>query len=125
MKKSADIDIKNRIIEKTRHVLVTRGPKSLNMENLARSAGLSKRTLYKIIGTKEQLVETIVLGHLKQNFDLINTIIDEEKDLRNALTRICIEFPKQLSMFGPVVVPEVYREYPAIQKKLWSFRINC
>lgn len=122
MNKSADTGIQNSIVEKTRRALVARGPKALNMDKLARSAGVSKRTLYKIIGTKEQLIERIVLEHLQRNFNLINTILSEEAPPRTALTRICSEFPRQLNAFGPIVVPEVYREYPAIQKKARKFQ---
>ena len=47
---------KDRIIEEAMRMFVQQGIKSVRMDDIARSLGVSKRTLYEQFGDKEELL---------------------------------------------------------------------
>ncbi len=110
-------DIINNIYEKTRELIIGRGIKGWNTSELSKKVSLSKRTLYKIIGTKEDLIEKVVLSQIDKSFSFINTIIKEEGDSRKVGTRILKEGPKFLSSQQRITFPEIFNEYPGIKNK--------
>ncbi len=77
MAKVGDKDIEDRVFEKTRELLLKYGVKGWNMDDLSEECGMSKRTLYKIIGNKEDLL-------YKSNLDSINKNINKNKKFFNS-----------------------------------------
>jgi len=57
--KVGDIHIEEVVFQKTKELLLKYGVKGWNMTDLAAECNMSKRTLYKIIGNKEDLLYTI------------------------------------------------------------------
>jgi hypothetical protein len=91
---------------------------------LAVEAGLARNTLYKIIGSKEQLIEAIVIAHVRKNAEVANIYNGNEDVWRNkgtllkAIKRSTAYFVNHMSSFEPVIIPQVYKEYPAIEHKV-------
>ena len=56
MAKVGDIEIESRVFDTTKEMLVKHGVRGWNMDDLSKECGVSKRTLYKIIGNKEDLL---------------------------------------------------------------------
>lgn len=54
--KIGDLNIEKIVFESTKVLLLKYGVKGWNMDDLAKECGMSKRTLYKIIGNKEDLI---------------------------------------------------------------------
>ncbi len=84
-----DDSVKRRqIIEGARAIFLARGFDAASMSDIARSAGVSKGTLYVYFANKEQLFEAIVeqecLAHAEGVFDLD----PNDHDVEGALTRL-------------------------------------
>ncbi len=56
MAKVGDIEIEAKVFETTKEMLIKYGVRGWNMDELSKECGVSKRTLYKIIGNKEDLL---------------------------------------------------------------------
>ena len=54
----------DRILRHATDIFFTEGVATLTMDRLADDLGMSKRTLYKRVGTKEELLRAIVEGFL-------------------------------------------------------------
>ncbi len=119
-----NVDIQQKVIEQTRQLILTRGLKGWNMMELANQSGLAKQTLYRIIGSKENAVECVVILQMEQTFGYIDRIIGECADYREFANRFIVEGTEFLSKVQRVTLPEIYLEYPAIEKKATEYQMN-
>ncbi len=71
MAKSENKEIIRRIHKVTLMLILKQGVKGLNMNELAKTVGVAKGTLYKIINSKEQLIQEIALHIFERNITAI------------------------------------------------------
>ena len=116
--KACNADIKERIVQTTCELLRRHGLKGWNMDVLAHEASLAKNTLYKIIGSKENLLEQAILSKMRQDLHQIRQIIKEEKDYATAVNRMTDKFADLTKNNFDTVIPSIYREYPTIEKRV-------
>ncbi len=120
--KSSNDTIRDRVVRTVRELLHRHGLKGWNMDELAREAGLAKNTLYKIIGSKESLLEQAILSKMREDHAHIETIIQEEKDYMTAVARMTECFADLVKNNFDYVIPSIFLEYPEIEKKIRSSR---
>jgi AcrR family transcriptional regulator len=110
-------EIQELVLRKAAGLIAQRGPKGWSTAELARVCGLAKNTLYKIIGSKEQLIETVVLGQIDATTRVLKTMIQQEDGYRSAARRMLDEGPSFLAERPRVTFPEIFLEYPAIARR--------
>jgi len=54
-------DLKDRIIQTSIRLFSQNGLKNINTDLIAQEAGISKRTLYEIFPSKEQLIKEVIM----------------------------------------------------------------
>jgi AcrR family transcriptional regulator len=109
--------IKKNIIALTEKLLLKHGIRGWNMDTVAHEAGMAKNTLYKIIGTKEQLIEKIIISRLRANIDAIVGIFKSEPEFLKAVEIGSRQLVHGISEDNPLILVQVFREYPAIKEK--------
>jgi AcrR family transcriptional regulator len=120
--KTNNPEIRDLVLDKAIEIMLQRGVKGLNMADLARSSGLAKNTLFKIVGSKEVLIETVVTRQMESSLSSLTMIIREGEGYQETAKRILKEYPLFLADNLRVPAPEVFLEYPAIQKKAEEFQ---
>jgi len=70
--KVGDKDIEEKIFEVTQELILKYGVKGWNMDNLSEECGMSKRTLYKIIANKEELLLKTSINRQESNISKID-----------------------------------------------------
>ena len=113
-----DVNIEQRILDKTTDLILRRGIKGWNMDQLSQEVGLAKNTLYKIIGSKEVLIEKIIIENIRRVQKQIANVIVNEKDPLVALEKVVILFPNLLNSDCTDSMQEIFIEYPAIEKSV-------
>lgn len=76
------------VLKKTAGLIARRGSKDWSTAELTGECGLAKNALYKIIKTKEQLIETIVIKQIDATIGLTTDIIKREDDYKSAALRM-------------------------------------
>jgi AcrR family transcriptional regulator len=109
--------IQKNIITLTETLLIKYGIRGWNMDTVTHRAGMAKNTLYKIIGTKEQLIEKIVISKLRANIDAIVGIFKREPEFLKAVEIGSRHLVHAISEDNPLILTQVFREYPAIKEK--------
>jgi AcrR family transcriptional regulator len=109
--------IRKNIIALTEKLLLKHGIRGWNMDTVAHEAGMAKNTLYKIIGTKEQLIEKIIISRLRANIDAIVSIFKREPDFLKAAEIGSRHLVHAISEDNPLILVQVFREYHAIKEK--------
>lgn len=116
-----DKRIEERILNCTEELIFRRGLRGWNMDQLSAQAGVAKNTLYKIIQSKEQLVENVILNKIRSTQIEIKNILNDEKDYYTGLEKLFNQFPIMISLSSEVI-REIYLEYPTIEEKVISQR---
>lgn len=122
--KVSSADIRDKVLKTTRDLLRRKGLKGWNMDLLAQETGLAKNTLYKIIGSKEQLLTQAILSKMQEDLVQIEQILDEENDYNLAVSRITKRFAELVKDSFDNVIPSIYLEYPAIEKNVRTAQIE-
>jgi AcrR family transcriptional regulator len=110
-------EIRGMVLQKAAGLIARQGPKGWSTAELARECGLAKNTLYKIIGSKEKLVEAVVLEQIDATTAFLKAIILHETGYRPAALRMVEEGPSFLASKPRVAFSGIFLEYPALERR--------
>ncbi len=116
MAKVGDLEIEAKVFETTKEMLIRYGVRGWNMDELSKECGVSKRTLYKIIGNKEDLLykcneDNITFEIEKRKKFLTFNTKEEYKEKLNILSSY---FSNCFEEFVLLNAKEMIVEYPRI-----------
>ena len=60
MRKTDDQELLERLINRAEQQVIDQGPGSLRMDDIARDLGVSKKTIYRVVESKDALIERII-----------------------------------------------------------------
>jgi len=118
MAKSDKIEIHEMVTKVAQNMMLRYGLRGLNMVELARECGLAKATLYKIIGTKEDLVREIAFEIF--NVNIIKVLepyhnFDEPVEA----TRVFLDNYFNYAITAQkILIQQIYKEYPLIERSV-------
>lgn len=110
--------IEERIFERTAELISRLGLRGWNMDILSSEAGIAKNTLYKIIGSKEELIERVAKRNIRSVQSRLVEIIESEGDYLDILKRMVDEFSRLLNAVRADSMREIFLEYPAVEKSI-------
>ncbi|HYC40941.1 MAG TPA: TetR/AcrR family transcriptional regulator [Chitinophagaceae bacterium] len=101
------LDSKDRIREKANELFLQYGIRSVSMDDIAASLGMSKKTIYQYFADKDELVEAVVDSHISQmQGDCANC----RKNARDAIHEMMMTMEmviEQLRDMNPVVLNDL------------------
>ncbi|MBK9330196.1 MAG: TetR/AcrR family transcriptional regulator [Sphingobacteriales bacterium] len=112
--------ISAKIFEKARHLFYTIGVRNTTMDDLAKELGISKKTLYKQIENKADLVKFCVEYDLKCDENAILSISEQTENAIEELLLIAAHINTELQMFHPSMMRDLVKFYP----ESWSLVEN-
>jgi AcrR family transcriptional regulator len=80
-------ELRERIIQTAVEAFSTHGIKSITMDDIAASLGISKRTLYEVFSDKESLLEECILTEQRSTDVLIKQILDTSSNVLEVILR--------------------------------------
>ncbi|WP_455381294.1 TetR/AcrR family transcriptional regulator [Salinispira pacifica] len=110
--------LSRRISEEAWRLTREQGVRGWNTADLAEAAGISKRTLYKVVPSRESVLRTVVLSQIRNTQERLSAAIDAAGTVREKLEAIANEFPRLLAELDPALFRRIYREYPAIEAEV-------
>jgi AcrR family transcriptional regulator len=105
------------ILEKSRQLFYSFGIRSLSMDDISRHMGISKKTLYQYVSSKDDLVEK-VMDYLLNHDKLI--LCDEANEALNAIDILLHASQivnNEIKETNPVVVFDLQKYYPEVFAK--------
>jgi len=113
--KTNDSRVEQRIFRETAELISRKGIKGWNMDQLAEAAGLAKNTLYKIVGSKENLLKRVTLGYIMDVQSKLSEVMTKNDDYMTAFENVISIFPELLNGLNADSVHEIFLEYPDIE----------
>src|SRR5215216_2673808 len=98
---------KERILMKAEELFMQYGIRSVSMDDIANSLGMSKKTLYQYFVDKDELVEGVVDGHIMVIQADCTACHEEAKDAVHEIFITMERIIEQLSNMNPMVVNDL------------------
>jgi AcrR family transcriptional regulator len=111
----------SRLYENTRTLIMKKGLRGWNMGELARLCGVSKRTLYTFIESKEALIANAIWDSIDLNQERLLSLTNEGTPFLSRLSAVARLLPECI-----FAQSELYREvfiaYPAVEEGVYKRR---
>jgi AcrR family transcriptional regulator len=117
-----DIDTSIRIRQKAHDLFWQYGLRSVSMDDIATSMGISKKTIYLYYADKDELVDAVVGSEFKKN----ETICEKDKlNSKNAIDEVFMAIDQMVEMFAgmnPALVFDMQKYYPKAFEKFHKYK---
>ena len=108
----------NLIIEKTRDLYYKYGIKSITMDDVAHEMGISKKTLYKTVKNKTELVEKVIDYEIEKRTGEFNELVKSKLNAIEELFEVKRQINNVLEKHNPSMHYDLRKYYPDIFKRL-------
>jgi AcrR family transcriptional regulator len=99
------------ILEKTSELFLEFGIRNLNMDDISRSLGISKKTLYQYVKSKEDLIEKLFYyDEVKKDKEMAR-ILAKDLNAIETLVQVSIMVFEEMSRFNPKLTFELKKYY--------------
>lgn len=101
------------------------GARTVTMEDIARMAGVSKKTIYQEFADKKDLVKEVFAKILEEDRKKITKIQEGEDKVIEHLVEMSQLMRERLTSINPLVIVEVQKYFPEAWKIFEEFKTNC
>lgn len=112
------MSIKNQILAQVEELFFRFGIKSVTMEDIARTLGISKKTLYQFVENKADLIEQIFLDSMDKQRESMARLHRESGNAIDELLKIADFAVRQMMRKTPGVLYDLQKYYPAAWKRM-------
>lgn len=110
------MDILEKILSASAELFTQYGFKTITMDDIARRAGISKKTLYQHFANKDEVVNESVIWHKNNMGSGCATILSESENAIEAMVKILVFFDEMHKRINPLALFEMQRFYPQAYK---------
>lgn len=116
------MDTKDKIIETATEQFMRFGVRSVTMDDIARMAGVSKKTIYQEFMDKNQLVYETFAAAIEQDKKMMDLIPKYQDGVIDHLLGLSAFIRKRFSDFNPMVLNEIQRYFPQCWQLFEEFK---
>jgi len=102
------------ILEKTSELFLEFGIRNLNMDDISRNMGISKKTLYLYVKSKEDLIEKLFLFDQLKWDKKMNLIMEKKLNAIEILFQVSLMVFEEMGRFDPKLTFELKKYYEPI-----------
>jgi AcrR family transcriptional regulator len=114
--------MRERILELASEQFMRYGVRTITMEDIARNAGISKKTIYQEFKDKKELVKETFAWVLSKDKEKLRFILDSEDRLIEHLVQSSQTMRERLEHMNPLVILEVRKYFPEAWEEFESFK---
>lgn len=116
MTNNSEVDQKLQILQASSILYMTRGIKSVSMDDLARHLGMSKKTIYQYFENKDALVKEIIMSHVEKEEAEVASIVADSENAIEQMQQIARMVLRTLDEVSPGTMYDLQKYY----KKVWE-----
>tara|TARA_R110000823_G_scaffold218958_2_gene348002 strand:+ start:196 stop:852 length:657 start_codon:yes stop_codon:yes gene_type:complete len=121
-KKSGMESMREKIIEIASEQFSQFGVRAITMEDIARLAGISKKTIYQEFKDKKQLVNDAFTMVLQENQCVLNKVMSGEDGVIEHLVYTSKILRERFSTLNPMVLHEIQKYFPEVWEMFNEFK---
>jgi AcrR family transcriptional regulator len=105
------MDTGRKIIEKAQELFMQYGLKSISMDDIARTLGISKKTLYQYVNNKADLIQKGLVMHVEEEKMILNEIHKTAENAIDEMIKISRYVGQTLQKINPSVIHDLQKYY--------------
>ena len=105
------MDTGKKIIEKARELFMQYGLKSISMDDVARTLGISKKTLYQCVHNKADLIKRGLAMHIEEEKLVLDEIHQSAENAIDEMIKISKYVSQTLQKVNPSVIHDLQKYY--------------
>lgn len=117
-----DLEFQDRVLEHARNEFLAKGFSKVTLDEIAAQLGISKKTLYKIYPSKEELLRASLHSMMRSGGWELERIISSDKPFAEKLALAMMTMGKYISKVQKDGLIDIQRSAPSIWKELEKFR---
>jgi AcrR family transcriptional regulator len=118
-------EVKTRIISGADELFLRFGVKSITMDEIAKSIGMSKKTIYQHFNDKDELVKLVVEENIRDQEIQVQLIQTTAKDPIDEILKFSEYMRSLFANMSPFLLMEIQRYYPKAFEIYLSFKEAC
>ena len=99
------------MLEQIKALFFEFGIKNLNMDDISHKLGISKKTLYRFVKSKEDLIARLFEYEEKKWVESMNTISSQEVNAIEKLFKVSLSVYEEMKRFNPMLLFELRKYY--------------
>ncbi|MFA6074838.1 MAG: TetR/AcrR family transcriptional regulator [Negativicutes bacterium] len=115
--KYCDKNVEKQLLATADRYIFSSGNEPWSMDVLARDCGMSKNTLYKIVGTKEKLIERVLLARINKNQKQALRGMEDGVGFPAAFEQLAARIAGAVVLINEKV-RELIKEFPALENDM-------
>jgi TetR/AcrR family transcriptional regulator, cholesterol catabolism regulator len=116
------LNTKEKLIQVALEQFLVYGIRAVTMDEIARQAGVSKKTIYEEFSSKEDLVNASFDTALKEDECAFDKMMEDYEGAVDHLLHMTRYLRERFSRMNPLVLQELQRFYPKCWRKLENFK---
>ena len=116
------LETRERILEIATEQFARFGVRAITMEDIARQAGISKKTIYQEFADKRDLVKAVFARILEEDQKRLTFILESEDGVIEHLVQTSRMMRERLSSINPMVIMEVQKYFPEAWRMFEEFK---
>lgn len=114
--------MKEKILKGAEELFFRYGMKNITMDEIARTLGMSKKTIYQYFKDKDEMVHSLILHKLEEDRVLFTKTYQESANIVEEAFAIIKNMREILANVNPVVFHELHKYYPETWKAFEEFK---
>jgi AcrR family transcriptional regulator len=116
------VEVKDRILAKAADLFMRYGIKSITMDEIASSLGMSKKTIYQFFTDKDDLVSAVIGQEITKNEAECFQFRDEAKDAVHEVFLGVEDMDELLRYTNPLVLYDLEKYHPKAYRRIKDFK---
>lgn len=117
-------ELKSIILDHIAKDLLNHGFRNFTLDEVASNLHISKKMIYTIFKTKEELIRAVIIGQLSYPYSNVSKIIKEESSIIEKLINLSIVVEQYYSAFNQTSIKRLAHHFPELADYVEQFRIN-
>ncbi len=113
--KSKSKAIEEKVFKNVETLMLQYGIKGWNMNDLAGISGITKRTLYKIIASKEQLIRDVAFNNIRRIRERVFEIIKSDSAFKERMDKLITAIPELFKNNYINNYSDILNEFPELE----------
>lgn len=109
-------------LERIKNLFMRYGVRNVTMDDVARELGISKKTLYQFVSSKDELVEQVVLNHIIEEKKQDMCVIAESQNAVDEILKLIDLGMNDIQQMKTNIVFELQRYFHAAWRHIEAYR---
>ena len=102
--------------------LMSDGYKKITLEEITSNLAISKKTVYKVFSSKEELARSIFIGELNNAYNGLIQVLQEKSSIVTKIEKLSKIIENYIRLFNETSLNNLRKEFPGLWKEIVLFR---